>query len=67
MIERDGECVLLWRGGQWRWSFAGYSLLQPVIPAEEVNVLTPALIVALFAAGLAAELNVHKTLELAAT
>lgn len=64
MIEHDGECVLLWKGHQWRWSFAGYSPLQPIIPAgQEVAVLTPEPIVRLFAAGLAGALAVHPSLD----
>jgi len=64
MIEHAGECVLLWRGSQWRWSFAGYSPLQPVIPAgQEVTVLTPEPIVRLFKAGLTGELAVHPSIE----
>ena len=59
-IEHDGECVLLWRGGQWCWSFAGYTQLHTAIPAvQHVNVLTPEPIVALFKSGLAADLQVH--------
>lgn len=64
MIEHAGECVLLWRSGQWRWSFTGYLPLQPIIPAEqEVRVLTPQPIVSLFAAGLAGGLAVHPSLD----
>lgn len=63
MIERGGECVLLWRGKQWRWSFSGYTPLQPAIPAEqEVTVLTPEPIVRLLAVGLAETLHVHESL-----
>lgn len=63
MIEYAGECVLLWLGGQWLWSFGGYRPLQPVIPSEqEVTVLTSEPIVHLFAAGLAAGLLVHESL-----
>lgn len=64
MIERAGECVLLWRSGQWRWSFEGYTPLQPTIPvAQEVRVLTPQPIARLFAAGLAEGLAVHPSLD----
>lgn len=64
MIEHAGECVLLWRGGQWHWSFEGYTALQPTIPAgQEVRVLTPEPIVRLFAAGLAGALAVHPSLD----
>lgn len=60
VIEHYGGCVLLWRGRQWRWSFAGYIPLHTVIPAEQhVNVLTPEPIVALFKNGLAVDLQVH--------
>ncbi|MGP3790057.1 hypothetical protein [Pseudomonas sp. B392_1p] len=60
MIEHAGECVLLWRGEQWRWSFAGYTPLQPAIAIQQyITVLTPEPIVRLFAAGLAAALDVH--------
>lgn len=60
MIEHAGECVLVWSGGQWLWSFEGYTPLQPIIPAEQnVTVLTPEPIVLLFAAGLADSLQVH--------
>ena len=63
MIEHAGECVLLWRGGQWRWSFAGYTALPSAIPGDqEVTVLTPEPIVRLVAAGLAADLQVHESL-----
>lgn len=63
MIEHAGECVLLWQGGQWRWSFAGYTPLLPTIPAEQsVTVLTPESIVRLFAAGLAMGLYVHSSI-----
>jgi len=51
-------------GSQWRWSFAGYSPLQPVIPAgQEVTVLTPEPIVRLFKAGLTGALAVHPSIE----
>lgn len=64
MLEHAGECVLLWRGGQWRWSFEGYTPLQPAIPVgQEVRVLTPEPIVHLFAAGLAGALAVHPSLD----
>ncbi|WP_312916836.1 hypothetical protein [Stutzerimonas kunmingensis] len=64
MLEHAGECVLLWRGSQWRWSFEGYTALQPTIPAgQEVRVLTPEPIVRLFAAGLAGALAVHPSLD----
>ncbi len=64
MIEHAGECVLLWRGGQWRWSFEGYTPLQPAIPAaQEVRVLTPEPVVKLFRNGLAAALQVHPSVE----
>lgn len=63
MIEHAGECVLIWRGGQWCWSFAGYTPLQPAIPTgQEVRVLTPEPIVRLFTAGLTECLQVHKSL-----
>lgn len=63
MIEHADECVLLWQGGQWRWSFAGYTPLLPTIPAEQnVTVLTPESIVHLFAAGLAMGLDVHSSI-----
>lgn len=62
MIEHVGECVLIWSGGQWLWSFEGYTPLQTVIPAEQsVTVLTPEPIVRLFAAGLAVALDVHSS------
>lgn len=62
MIEHEGECVLLWRGGQWRWSFAGYTPLQPTIPVgQEVTVLTPEPIVHIFAGGLGVSLQVHES------
>jgi len=62
MIEHAGECVLIWSGGQWLWSFEGYTPLQPIIPAEQsITVLTPEPIVRLFAAGLAAALDVHSS------
>lgn len=64
MIEHAGECVLLWRGGQWRWSFEGYTALQPTIPVgQEVRVLTPEPIVHLFAAGLDRTLVVHPSID----
>lgn len=64
MIEHDGECVLLWRGGQWRWSFEGYSPLQAAIPVGQgVRVLTPEPVVKLFQNGLAAALQVHPSIE----
>lgn len=60
VIEHEGGCVLLWRGRQWRWSFAGYIPLHTAIPAEQqVSVLTPEPIVALFKNGLAVDLQVH--------
>ncbi|MNG41860.1 hypothetical protein D3C84_1313240 [compost metagenome] len=60
MIEHAGECVLLWRGGQWRWSFEGYRLVkQPIPDSAGVTVLTPEPIVRLFAAGL--QLQVHES------
>ncbi len=60
MLEHGGECVLLGRKIQWRWSFTGYMPLQPAIPAGEgVTVLTPEPIVRLFAVGLAETLQVH--------
>ncbi|MFG3502241.1 hypothetical protein ACGFZ7_13945 [Pseudomonas sp. NPDC047963] len=63
MIEHAGECVLIWSGGQWLWSFEGYTPLQPLIPAEQsVTVLTPEPIVRLFAAGLADSLKVHDSI-----
>lgn len=63
MIEYAGECVLLRQGRQWRWSFAGYTALPSAIPGDqEVTVLTPEPIVRLFAAGLAADLQVHESL-----
>lgn len=62
MIEHDDGCVLLWRGVQWRWSFAGYTPMEPSIPVvKEVTVLTPEPIVRLFAAGLSASLQVHES------
>lgn len=68
MIEHADECVLLWRGGQWCWSFKGYTPLQAAIPAgQEVRVLTPQPIVRLFAAGLSADLQVHESLLLTMT
>lgn len=64
MIEHAGECVLLWRGGQWRWSFEGYTPLQAAIPSgEEVRVLTPEPVVRLFVAGLAGALEVHPSVS----
>ncbi|MFZ6050182.1 hypothetical protein ACFW0H_29185 [Pseudomonas sp. CR3202] len=64
VIEYAGECVLLWQGGQWRWSFAGYTPLQSAIPSEqEATVLTPQPIVRLFAAGLAGALTVHPSID----
>lgn len=62
MIEHEGGSVLLWRGGQWRWSFAGYTTQQPAIPVgQEVTVLTPEPIVRIFAGGLAESLQVHES------
>lgn len=64
MIEHAGDCVLLWKGRPWRWSFEGYTPWQPTIPAgQEVRVLTPQPIVSLFAAGLAEGLAVHPSLS----
>lgn len=60
MIEYAGECVLLWHGEQWRWSFTGYTqLLPPIAGNVEVTVLTPEPIVRLFAAGLVEMLDTH--------
>lgn len=60
MIEYADECVLLWHGEQWRWSFTGYTqLLLPIAGNVEVTVLTPEPIVRLFAAGLAKTLDTH--------
>lgn len=64
MIEHAGECVLLWKGHQWRWSFEGYTPWQSAIPAGQVvRVLTPQPIVSLFAAGLALGLDVHSSID----
>ncbi len=64
MIEHASECILLWQGHQWRWSFVGYTPLQSAIPAEqEVSVLTPEPIARLFAAGMARFLMVHSSID----
>ncbi|MFJ3487467.1 hypothetical protein ACIPL1_29205 [Pseudomonas sp. NPDC090202] len=63
MIEVEGDAVLLWRGGQWRWSFAGYEpIAASVAKQTTVTVLTPEPYVRLFAAGLASGLQVHPSL-----
>ncbi len=63
MIKHSGECVLIWRGSQWLWSFEGYTPLQPLISVQQsVTVLTPEPIVRLFAAGLADSLQVHDSM-----
>lgn len=62
MIEYAGDCVLLWHGEQWRWSFTGYTqLLLPIAGNVEVTVLTPEPLARLFAAGLADTLDTHPT------
>ncbi|WP_434135314.1 hypothetical protein JQR88_00670 [Pseudomonas luteola] len=59
LIEVDGQCLLLWQGRQWQWSFTGYQPAAQLLPAEsEVTVLTPEPIVKLFAAGLSETLQV---------
>lgn len=64
MIVHDGECVLLWRGHQWHWSFDGDRPLQQAIPREKkVRVLTPEPFVRLFAAGLEEVLAVHPSIN----
>lgn len=63
LIEHEAQPVLLWRGRQWRWACDGYSPLPQPIQASVVTVLTPEPIVALFKSGLAAELQVHPSVE----
>lgn len=60
IVEHAGDSVLLWRGQQLLWSFAGYTPLQMSIKGDvEVSVLTPEPLVRLFAAGLAETLEIH--------
>ncbi|WP_435607220.1 hypothetical protein [Pseudomonas knackmussii] len=60
LVEQNGTPLLLWKGRQWNWSFAGYSPVDNPLPAEQsVTVLTPEPIVRLFAAGLIEGMLVH--------
>lgn len=63
MIEHDGQCILLWHGRQWLWSFEGYSPLRSPVSTTEVSVLTPEPIVALLRHGLADTLQVHPSMD----
>lgn len=52
-IVLDGVPCLLWRGGVFPWAHAGYAPPRPVATANaQIDVLTPASIVATFRAGL---------------
>lgn len=51
-IEHEGEAFLIWEGRLLKWSFSGYSPAAPAdLPSGEVNVLTPASIVAVLRLG----------------
>lgn len=52
MIEVDGTPLLVWRGKLLPWSFEGYGKSQAPLPSStSVQVLTPASVVRVFAAG----------------
>lgn len=63
IIEHAGECVLLWEGKQWVWSFDGYTLLLQPIQSLEVTVLTPEPVVQLLRNGLVETLEVHPSIR----
>lgn len=59
IIRYKQDYVLLWQKRLWIWSFEGYRLLEERFPLEqEVEVVTPELVVKLFAAGLNATFEI---------
>ena len=59
MIEIDNNASLIWNGGIWPWSFAGYGKPGYTLrESEEVTVLTPQSIVRAYANGLVPEVHV---------
>lgn len=63
IIEHGGECMLLWGGKPWIWSFAGYKPLLQTIHSLKVTVLTPEPVVQLLRNGLAETLEVHPSIK----
>lgn len=51
MFRRNERPWLVWQGRSWPWTMAGYGVPQPVPNGSEVEVLTPAVTVALIRAG----------------
>lgn len=53
IIRHGQNCLLLWESSLWVWSFEGYRLFEESLsPEQEVEVVTPELVVGLFAKGL---------------
>lgn len=57
-VEYEGIAYLVWGGKLWPWSFDGYGQARKnLLPSTEVDVLTPASIVKLFASGFTPQLH----------